>query len=290
MTTTPLSVGTLIPAAAAVGEGPVWDPVAERLVWVDIPAGLVHTSSLDGTTSTIRTPTMVGAVALRQAGGLVAATREGFAVIGPDGEVESKLDVLRSGHRMNDAKCDSRGRFWAGSTEMSFASGEGALHVLAPNWVVRTVLEDLTLPNGLGWSTDDRTFYLADTVEHVLWAFDCDPDTAALGRRRALRTFDDSEGMPDGLCVDAADRVWLAMWGGSRVLALAPDGTVLLDVAVPVRQPTSCAFAGRELDVLCITSAREGLGLADDDPAPDGSVLSVTGTGARGVSSVPFAG
>jgi len=290
MTTTPLSVGTLIPAAAEVGEGPVWDPAAERLVWVDIPAGLVHTSSLAGTTSTIRTSTTVGAVALRRAGGLVAATREGFAVIGTDGHLENKLTVLRSGHRMNDAKCDSRGRFWAGSTEMSFASGQGALHVLAPDWTVRTALEDLTLSNGLGWSTDDRTFYLADTLEHVLWAFDFDPDTAALSRRRALRTFADSQGMPDGLCVDAADRVWLAMWGGSRVLALAPDGAVLMEVAVPVRQPTSCAFAGPGLDVLCVTSAREGLGLADDDPAPDGSVLSITGTGARGVASVPFAG
>lgn len=290
MTTTPASVRTLISAAAAVGEGPVWDPAEERLVWVDIPRGLVHTSSLDGVTSTIRTPTLVGSVALRQDGGLVAATREGFAVISPDGQLESKLNVLQSGHRMNDAKCDSRGRFWAGSTDMSFASGEGAVHVLAPDWTVRTPLEGLTLPNGLGWSTDDRTFYLADTMENVLWAFDYDPDTAALGRRRALRTFHDSEGMPDGLCVDAADRVWLAMWGGSRVLALAPNGSVLTELAVPVRQPTSCAFAGRELDILCVTSAREGLGLADDDPAPDGSVLSVTGTGARGMASVPFAG
>jgi len=161
---------------------------------------------------------------------------------------------------------------------------------LRPDWTVHTALEGLTLPNGLGWSTDDRTFYLADTMEHVLWAFDFDPESAVLGKRRVLRTFDDSGGMPDGLCVDASGRIWLAMWGGGRIAVLAPDGRLLTEIAVPVRQPSSCAFAGRDLDVLCVTSARDGLGLADDDPAADGSVLAIMGTGGRGVLAVPFAG
>lgn len=285
-----VSVRTLIPAAAAVGEGPVWDAAAERLLWVDITGGRVHTSTMDGATSTFQTSTLVGAVAPRRAGGMVAATREGFAVITPDGVVEDRLPMLPDGQRMNDAKCDSRGRLWAGSTDVSFAEGKGALHLLQRDWTVRTVLEGLTLPNGLGWSTDDRTFYLADTMEHVLWAFDFDPETAALRRQRPLRRFEASQGLPDGLCVDASDRLWLAMWGSGRVLVLAPDGQVLDEVVVPVRQPSSCAFAGRDLDVLCITSAREGLGLAGDDPAPDGSVLAATGTRAKGMPGVPFAG
>jgi hypothetical protein len=39
-----------------------------------------------------------------------------------------------------------------------------------------------------------------------------------------------------------------------------------------------------------VTSARDGLGLTDDDPRADGSVLAITGLGVRGLPSTPFAG
>ncbi len=112
----------------------------------------------------------------------------------------------------------------AGCTD--FAAGEGALHVLFPDWTVRTVLRGLTLPNGLGWSPDDRTFCPSDGVEHVLLASHLDPETATL--------------------------------------------------------------YGLSLDLLCVTSARDGLDLDSDDRVPDGSVLCIAGTGARGTHSVPF--
>jgi sugar lactone lactonase YvrE len=285
-----VSLRTLVTATAQVGEGPVWVDSVQQLLWVDIVLGQIHSSGLEGATTTVQAPTMVGAVAPRCTGGLVAATREGIAIISADGRFENRLPMLASGQRMNDAKCDSQGRLWAGSTDMAFATGLGALHVLFPDWTVRTLLEGLTLPNGLGWSPDDRTFYLADSMEHVIWAFDFDPAAAALSRRRMLRRFDRSQGMPDGLCVDASGCLWIAMWGGGRIIALAPSGEVISEIVLPVHQPSSCAFAGRNLDRLCITSAREGLGLADDDPAPDGSVLCVEGIGARGMHTAAFGG
>jgi sugar lactone lactonase YvrE len=280
----------LVNAAAQVGEGPVWLVAAERLLWVDIPLGQIHSSTLDGTTATIQAPTMIGAVAPRRAGGLVAAAREGIAVTGADGHFENRLPMLASRHRMNDAKCDPQGRLWAGSTDMAFAAGMGALHVIFPDWSARTVLEGLTLPIGLGWSPDNRTFYLADTMEGVIWAFEFDPSAAALSGRRELCRFKSGRGMPDGLCVDASGRLWVAMWGGDRVMVLSPSGEVIDEIALPVHQPSSCAFVGRNLDRLCVTSAREGLGLPDDDPAPDGSVLCLDGTGARGMSTAAFSG
>jgi sugar lactone lactonase YvrE len=287
---TVVSVSMLVNAAAQVGEGPVWLEAAERLLWVDIPLGQIHSSTLDGATTTVQTPTMIGAVAPRRAGGLVAAVREGIAIIGADGRFENRLPMLAGGHRMNDAKCDSRGRLWAGSTDMAFAAGMGALHVIFPDWSTRTVLEGLTLPNGLGWSPDDRAFYLADTMEGVIWAFEFDPVAATLSGRRELHRFDSGRGMPDGLCVDASGRLWVAMWGGDRVMVLSPSGEVTDEIALPVHQPSSCTFVGKDLDRLCVTSAREGLGLPDDDPAPDGSVLCLDGTGARGMSTAAFGG
>lgn len=291
MTSAP-TVQLALPWRARCGEGPVWDPQRAAVHWVDIPAGQIHTTTMrDLATETITVPTMVGAAAPCRSGGFVAAVTEGFAHVVEAAALEVRLPVLTDGHRMNDAKCDSRGRLWAGSTELGFAPGEGVLWVLDESWHAHPVLDGLTLPNGMGWSPDGGTFYLADTVEREIYAFDFDSAAGTLARRRRFASFpDQNEGAPDGLCVDSEGCLWVAMWGGGRIIRLGPDGRELTTVRMPVTQPSSCAFIGPALSELWITSARDGLDLGADDPQPDGSIFSLAGTGATGLPSTPFAG
>ena len=171
---------------------------------------------------------------------------------------------------------------------MDFRSGAGALHVLGPDWSTRTVLDGLTLPNGLGWSPDGTTFYLIDTVPAQVWAFAFDGATGIVSERRLLRQFRAGVDQPDGMCVDADGGLWVALWGGARVVCLSPEGGEVRSVAMPVAQPSSCAFAGPRLDRLMVTSAREGLDLTAH--SPDGSVFVVDGLGARGLPTPLFAG
>jgi sugar lactone lactonase YvrE len=282
-----LRVAVAVRAAAQVGEGPVWDATTARLDWVDIPAGLVHTSDIEtGRTATRRLPTQVGAVTRSVGGGYVVACKEGFGAFSPDGDFTVRHAVLGADERMNDAKCDPAGRFWAGSTMLDFRAGRGALHVLRPDWSTEVVRDGLTLPNGMGWSPDARTFYLADSYAYAIYAFSFDLAGGTLSDERTLVEFTEADGMPDGLCVDTDGCLWVAMWGGARVLRISPTGDVLSVVAMPVRQPSSCAFAGDDLDVLCVTSARDGLDLGAD--APDGSVFRVSGTGAVGLPQAHF--
>ncbi|MFE2748570.1 SMP-30/gluconolactonase/LRE family protein [Streptomyces scopuliridis] len=277
------------PGRARVGEGPVWDAEIGRLHWVDIPAGHIHTGDpATGRTSSLALPTHIGAAVPRRGGGFVAATAEGFASVDADGTMTVRRAILPDGERMNDAKCDVHGRFWAGSTTMDFQRGKGALHVLMPDWTSRVVLDGLALPNGLGWSPDGHVFYLADSVAGEIYAFDSEPEGIGISRRRTLFRMPAHAGLPDGLTVDAAGCLWVAIWGGGRVVRISRDGDLLGELPLPVHQPSSCAFGGPGLDVLYVTSAREGLELADDDPA--GSVLAVDGVGAVGLPSTAFAG
>ena len=282
-------ISVAVAGTARVGEGPVWDVAANRLHWVDILGGALHTSDLTtGVTTSLETPTLLGAVVPRCGGGFAAATAEGFAVVGSDGTLDTRCPILGPGLRMNDGKCDPQGRFWAGSTAMDFRSGAGALHVLALDWSTRTVLDGLTLPNGMDWSSDGTTFYLVDTVLAQVWAFAFDGATGTLSERRLLRQFHAGVDQPDGMCVDAEGRLWIAMWGGARVVCLSPEGHEVRSVEMPVTQPSSCAFAGPQLDRLTVTSAREGLDLKAE--APDGSVFVVDGLGTRGLPTQLFGG
>lgn len=286
------AVGVVLPWRARCGEGPVWDARQHVVHWVDIPLAQIHTSSLSAaTTSTVNAPTTsVGAVAPRRRGGLVAAVAEGFAHIGARGAFEICAPVLGDGHRMNDAKCDPVGRFWAGSTSLDFTPGHGGLWVLDAAWRVTQVLEGLTLPNGMGWSPDGRTYYLADTLEREISAFDFDATSSALRGRRVLARIDDEhEGMPDGLCVDTDGCLWVAMWGGACLIKFAPDGERLATIQLPVAQPSACAFVGPDLSQLWVTSARDGLSLGDDE-RPDGSIFRVDDPQATGLPVAAFAG
>lgn len=187
---------------------------------------------------------------------------------------------------MNDAKCDPAGRWWAGSTTLDFRAGQGAVHCWDPHdGEVRTVLDGLTLPNGLGWSPDQGTFYLADTVRRQVLAASYDRDSGALGPPQPLIHVETGAGAPDGLCIDEDGCLWIAMWGGAEVRRYAPTGHQLATVPMPVSQPSSCAF-GQD-GTLYITSAADGVDV-DREPLA-GSVFALP-TVHRGVPFSAFAG
>lgn len=283
-------VRVLVPARARVGEGPFWDAARGVLHWVDILGGQLFTSdTMTGVTVTRQRPNLLGAAAPCE-GGFVLADQAGFATITEQGADGRRLEILASGSRMNDAKCDSEGRLWAGSTDLDFAADGGRVHVLTSGWQTHVALEGLTLPNGMGWSPDDGTFYLVDSVVGLLLAYDFDATSGQISRPRELARFTEDGVVPDGLCVDSAGYLWVAMWGGSRVDRLTPDGTTTASIALPVRQPSSCAFGGTDLDVLYITSASEGMELDAGPESLDGSVLAVDGLGVTGLPVRGYAG
>jgi sugar lactone lactonase YvrE len=286
-----IDITVAVADTARVGEGPFWDAAGGQLHWVDILSGAISSyTPSTGERARVTLPTLVGAAVPKASGGYIVATREGFADVTAGGAWATRLHILDDGTRMNDAKCDPGARLWAGSNQMDFAVGHGALHVLDTDGRTETVLDGLTLPNGLGWSPDGRTFYLVDSVARELNAFDTDPDGIRLSNRRVLKAFGEGTGLPDGLTVDSGGCLWIAMWGGNRIVRVSPEGSIIGEVPVPVAQPSSCVFGGPQLDVLYVTTAREGLDVALPDTAVDGSVLAVSGLGVTGLPSVRFGG
>ncbi len=245
------------------GEGPIWDDIAGELRWVDIPVGLIHRWR-PGTTavSTIVVGQPVSAVALRRTGGLVAAVRDGFALVDDESgtvELRRPVETDRPGNRMNDGKCDSAGRFWAGTMALDSRPGAGSLYRLDPDLTVTIVLTDVSVSNGLGWAPDDRTMYYVDSPERSIDAFDFDLERGLLTNRRRLAAIEAEAGMPDGLVVDSAGFVWVALWGGGAIRRYSPAGDLVDSIRLPATQLTSCTFGGPELRDLYVTSASGGL-------------------------------
>ena len=96
--------------------------------------------------------------------------------------------------------------------------------------------------------------------------------------------------MPDGITIDSEDFLWVALWGGSRVVRLSPGGEVTAEVHVPVTQPSSCTFGDADLGTLYITSAREGLSRRRLAKEPLAGSLFAARPGVTGSAPVSFAG
>jgi sugar lactone lactonase YvrE len=259
-------VSTVVRAEAETGEGPVWDRRTNELVWVDIPAGLMHRSDVSsGADTATQVGMKLGAVAVAGPGGWAAAAEDGFGLIDAGGHFDLLDPVLAEpGTRMNDAACDSRGRMWAGSLGADIAPGAGVLHCWEPGQPARAVLRGLTLPNGIAWSPGGSRMYLADSHAGVVYEFDFDAADGRLGGQRVLIEIPAGQGLPDGLCADADGCLWLAVWGGWQVRRYDPEARLLTAVDFPVSQPSACAFGPDS--TLYVTSAREGLPAGHGQP------------------------
>jgi sugar lactone lactonase YvrE len=268
--------------AYILGEGPVWDPDRNRLLWVDIVAGVVFAGDLEPEAGTVVVTeswpftTTVGAVVPAADGSLLVAERETLTRIATDGTRTEVARVLPPGSRsrLNDGAVDPSGRFVVGSLAQDDRQGREVLVRLEADGSLTSIDTDLNLSNGMDW-TPGGTFYSIDTVPGVVWA----RDYPAGERREFLRITD---GQPDGMTLDRDGNLWIAIWGGGRVDCYSPAGELLAVVETGAPHTTSVAFAGPALDVLVITSATDGLDRAALAGAPDSGRLCTVRTGAVG--------
>jgi sugar lactone lactonase YvrE len=275
-----------------LGEGPVWNEAEQALYLVDImaPAALRLVPS-SGELRRWPVSSEIGCLVLRNEGGAIIALRDGFHLLDfESGAVQPFANPPRdeSRNRFNDGKCDPQGRLWAG-TQDDLGAPQGALYRLDADASWTLVRDRVICSNGLGWSPDGRTFYYTDSFAYRIDAYDFDPVTGVVSNERVFAREGD-RGAPDGLAVDEEGFVWSAKWDGRRVVRYAPDGTIDLEVSLPVQRPTSIAFAGPELDLLFVTSARWGLSDAQlaEDTLSGG--LFVIEPGVRGVPVGRFGG
>jgi sugar lactone lactonase YvrE len=287
-----LTLDVALDLKADLAEGPIWDARLRRLLFVDIMRGEVHAfDPATGQDAVYETGQPVGAVAPTVRGDWIAAVRDGFVRVDPatgGTRLAAIVEDDKPDNRMNDGYCDARGRFWAGTMSLKHEREAGGLYRLGTDGRVTRMLGGVTTSNGLDWSPDQKLMYYVDTGTRRIDLFDFDLDSGDISNRRALVRFDEAEGKPDGLIVDADGCVWIALWGGAQVRRYMPDGRLDRTIPVPATYATKCAFGGDDLSDLFITSARQPL--APDAAAREplaGSVL-VCRPGVRGKPATPY--
>jgi sugar lactone lactonase YvrE len=280
--------------AFRLAEGPVWDAARRRLLWVDILAGSVLEGILDGdrieVTGRQTFDGMVGAVTVSDDGTLLVAAQETLVVVRTDGTRLDGPRVVPAGERrrLNDGKTDPAGRFLVGTMPLEGESDREVLVRLEDDGSLTRLDGDLTLSNGLAWSTDGRRMFSVDTLRSTVFVRSYDPSTGAVGQRRVHLRLDD--GIPDGIALDAEEHLWVAVHGAGQVRRFAPDGSLAGCLDVPAPHTTSVAFAGDDLRTLVVTT---GAGELDEEQlraAPDSGRLFTTRVDAPGLPVATWSG
>jgi sugar lactone lactonase YvrE len=259
-----LSAEVVFPILCDLGEGALWDAEHARLYWLDIVGHKVFSfDPRNRSNLAYDVGESVGTVVVTRNDKLLLALRSGIACLDPATGGISRIADPESdlpGNRFNDGKCDPEGRFWVGTMVEKGPPGGASLYCLNTELVVTKKLGGVTISNGLVWTRDRRFFYYIDTPTHEIWGFDFDPAAGEIKNRRAVAEIPRDLGAPDGMTIDEEDHLWVALWGGSSVVRVSPlTGQIDFRITLPAQNVTSCAFGGRELDELYITTARVGL-------------------------------
>ena len=291
-----LEITCVVDAKAQLGEGPVWDEHDQVLWWTDIKGRCMHRFDPASKTDTsYPLPVRVGCFALREAGGFLLAAEHGFYSWQPEtGELKQILDVEadRSDNRMNDGGCDRQGRLIASS--MSLADPRqptGACWRVNTDMTCELIHDGLQVGNGIAFSPDGTTMYLADTSVNKVWAYPYNNATGELGEQRLFVDTANLAGKPDGATVDANGGYWLAGVSGWQLYRFTPSGELDQTIDLPIEKPTRPMFGGKDLDEIYLTSIGADLSPESLKRSPQaGGLFVIKGTGFKGLPEPCFKG
>lgn len=281
----------LVDAKCILGEGVQWNPDHGRIWWTDIHGRALWSCDADGgSVERIETVERLGSFAFDPENRILAAFESGLFAWDPERDRLERLTDFEPDHktsRLNDGRCDRRGRFITGGIDEDGMKPTSSL--IRYDGAVEVLETGIGVANSICFSPDGRWMYFADTPTKIIRRYPYDPESGALGPAETFFACEERSGFPDGSCVDAEGALWNARFWGGRVQRIMPDGTEgeRVDVAAP--QVTLACFGGKRLDRLYITTARENLSDAQTAEAPLSGGLFIAEPGVVGLPEDRYA-
>ena len=243
--------------ACVTGEGPLWHPMERRLYWGDIPQGrLFRYNPYTRHHEQIYEGRVVGGYTIQADGSLLLFMDRCSIAVLRNGDLDFVVDQIddQVDNRFNDVIADPAGRVFCGT--MPGPDGRPAtLYRMDTDGSLTTLLDDVGLSNGMGFTTDLSVMYYTDSLARTIYTFDYDVDTGELSNQRVFVETPDDGTVPDGMTVDAEDHVWSARWDSSSLYRYSPDGVEVARIEFPARKTSSVIFGGRDLTDLYVTTA-----------------------------------
>ncbi len=246
-----------------LGEGPVFNHQTNEFFWVDIMNGLLLQKPLqEENVVEHKFDSAIGfAIPTTQENTMILGVKEGlvlYDLVTSTHKIIAKVPGLDNlAIRFNDGKCDPHGRLWMGTMGFKAQANLGSFYSFTQG-KLQEHISPTTISNGMAWSGE--RFYYIDSPTQMVQVFDYDGEKGAISNARKLAEIDKKIGTPDGMTIDQNGNLWVALYGGSKVIQIDGDsGAMVNEVSVPAPHVTSCTFGGEDFKTLFITTARENM-------------------------------
>jgi L-arabinonolactonase len=278
-----------------LGESPLWSAEEQALYWVNCeqPPELHRWSFGSGAHDKWLMPLRIGGLVLRRGGRVTVALADGIYDFDPTSETLSLRvkSPLPEYVKLHECQCDRQGRLWVGSYDHHFTStnrdAKGGSFFRLDGDTLTAAIGGVSVSNGLAFSPDGRVLYATDSPTRLIEAFDLDPASGTLSRRRPFTSLPQGEGFPDGATVDAEGGYWLAAVSVGTLRRHRADGSLDRVISLPFSNPTKPAFGGPGLDIVFVTSTMLKFGASSGEG--NGGVYGLK-VGAQGVPESLLAG
>ena len=251
-----------------IGEGPIWCEREKLLYFVNGIDKEICTYDPERDIFHVYPQEIgVAAIAFAKDGRMLITRRDGALFLDLSTRKTSPIyDRSIQIKYANDAKVGPDGCFYVG-TQSEFRLGlsekiDGKLYRITPEGEVTVLLDGLILANGMDWSPDERFFYLADTGAKKVRKYEFDHGNIQFTGHEVHLSG------ADGLCIDQNSDLYVACWGKSSVAVVDTESmTEKARIELPTNAPASCAFFGKEMNQLVITTATLGIDTDTDRTA-----------------------
>lgn len=244
---------------AVIGEGPVFNEIEQKLYFTNgLESEILIYDFNSDTLTAKKTPCEVSAMAFDNKNRLIVATQNGVFILNNDNSLTEIYDGKKYQiKKCNDLKVAPNGDIFVGTMStirkaQNKSELDGKLYRISKNGVVSVLLDNLSLSNGLDWSSDKTKFYHTDSDTSIIkeYTYDiCCGDITPTNRQVKV------DGV-DGFTISKKGYIYASCWAHNYVAVVDSKSMEVINyIKLPVEIPTSCAFCGKNLDVLAVTTA-----------------------------------
>jgi sugar lactone lactonase YvrE len=126
-------------------------------------------------------------------------------------------------------------------SDPNWAESTGKLWMVTPEREILLLEEGMGTTNGIEVSPDNKTLYVNESVQRMVWKYDIQ-ENGTLSNKRKFISFTDF-GL-DGMRCDMQGNLYLTRYDKGTIAIVSPEGKILKEVILKGKKPSNIAFGG----------------------------------------------
>ena len=245
-----------------LGEGTLWVKEHNSIYFVDIKKKKIHILNVNNKKrKTIKVNKQIGFIAHVNKNIFVLGLERELRIINLKSKKLIKsifIEENLANNRINDGKTDPKGRLWFGTMDNpERLINKGSLYCLDKDLIVRKVDTGYFITNGPAF-LNSNNFFHTDSRRRIIYKIRVNKNLKIV-KKKVFIKFNSKNGSPDGMTIDINDNLWVATFGGSKLLVFNKNGKLIHTVKFPAKNITNCTFGGTKNKEIFVTTAKKSM-------------------------------